>query len=97
MKKNVRGILTWIPLEEGGRKVAVSKGIRYCPIISFSENREPEEWSADIIIIETDGNKKSVVDLTFLLDNAPFELLQKDVAFRLFEGNKLVANGVVVE
>ncbi len=36
------------------------------------------------------------VELTYLVDSAPFENLQSNNKFNLYEGNILVANGIIL-
>lgn len=96
MKKNVNARIIWIPLDNGGRKKPIPNDTKYCPIISFPENYLLETWSAEIVVIETNAEGESNANLSFLLDEAPFELLKKNVKFQLFEGKRLVATGVVL-
>lgn len=39
----------------------------------------------------------SIVDFTFLVEDAPIEFLVNENSFELFEGNKKVAFGVIFE
>lgn len=99
MKKVVKAQITWVIQGNGGRKNPPTPGTRYCPIVVFdamTQNRN-EFWSADFICTEVDSEMNSIVDFTFLAENAPMDYLVKGNKFEIFEGNKKVAFGIVIE
>lgn len=99
MKKMAKAMITWIRQENGGRKDPPEIGTRYCPIVVFDamvQNKD-EFWSADFICTEVDEKMNSIVDFAFLVEDAPMELLVNGNKFNLFEGNKKVAFGVILE
>ncbi len=53
-------------------------------------------WSSIIFNDEISG-KESIAKLTYLADEAPYELLQVGAEFELFEGPNKVASGVILE
>ena len=100
MKKTVTAIITWVMHENGGRKNPMPINTKYYPIIIFSENAKPENdiiWSADITIGNSLNKNENKISLTFLVDEAPFELLEPNARFTLYEGPRLVATGVITE
>jgi len=97
MKKAVKAQINWIPLEDGGRKNILPVGMRYCPIIIFESNQSDDTlWSAEIYNTSIDGNR-SIADISYLVDDgAPFRLLQPGNKFSLYEGHRVIADGVVI-
>lgn len=99
MKKIVKAHITWTAYENGGRKNPPLAGTRYCPIVIFNnvKGNIGEFWSADFVCTEVDKNYSSIVEFTFLSEDAPMDYLVKGNEFELFEGNKKVASGVIIE
>lgn len=99
MKKTVKAQITWISYLDGGRKHPPLAGTRYCPIVKFKnmKGKNGEYWSADFVCSEVDKNHSAIVDFTFLSEYAPIDYLVKGNQFELFEGNKKVAVGIIVE
>lgn len=99
MKKVVKAQITWVTQKNRGRKNPPTPGTRYCPIVVFdamAKNRN-EFWSADFICTEVDTKMRSIVDFAFLVEDAPTEFLVDGNKFELYEGNKKVAFGVILE
>ena len=95
MKKIAKADITWMPYEQGGRKMTLPVGIKYCPIIVFnSEQSSDALWCAELFNVSVNG-RKSVADITYLVDNAPFYLLKSGNEFSLYEGQRIVAEGVI--
>lgn len=79
-----------------GKRFIPDIGVKYCPIISFSD-AESCSWSAEIIIIKNDiENRKSIADVNYLFPNAPIKNISKGNTFELIEGNTIVAYGVFI-
>ena len=97
MKKAVKAQINWISQEDGGRKNILPIGMRYCPIIIFeSEQSSNTLWSAEIFNTFIDG-RLSIADLSYLVDDgAPYRLLRPGNRFSLYEGQRVVAEGVVM-
>jgi hypothetical protein len=94
-KKTVKARLSWTPFEEGGRKHILPVGMRYCPIIVFEAENAPETlWSAEVYNTAIDGNT-SDADVSYLAGNAPYHLLQPGSRFCLYEGHRIVAEGII--
>jgi hypothetical protein len=94
-KKVVEAHINWTPFEEGGRKHVLPVGMRYCPIIVFELETTPETlWSAEIYNTMVDGNT-SVADVSYLAGDAPHYLLQPGNKFCLYEGQRIVAEGII--
>ncbi len=70
---------------------------RYCPIIVFPGEKMDGCWSAEILTSSVNDNNGSTIDISFLFPDAPFDLLKPGAEFELYEGNKLVAHGVMVK
>lgn len=85
----------WIPFSKGGREKHMLKNTRYCPIIVFPGEEMNGTWSAEILTSSVNDDNESIIDISFLFPNAPFELLKPRAEFELYEGNKLVAKGVM--
>lgn len=97
MKKTVIAEVKWIPTELGGRQGLAPKGGRYCPIIRFDGIPiDKDEWSAEIFCDDMDSNLCSIIELSYLFDEAPFENLKLGNSFKLYEGAKLVAEGKII-
>jgi len=95
MKKIVQARINWTPPEYGGRKNILPIGMRYCPIIIFeSEHSGSTLWNAELYNTAIDG-RTSVADVSYLVDEAPYHLLKSGCEFLLYEGQRVVAHGVV--
>ena len=97
--------IKWLSPDEGGRKTLIpitSNGKndnRYCPIImiqNVDNTKNTVNWSADIYIQSYTDKYESNAKVSYLSENAPFELLQVGRNFNLYEGNRLVATGQFV-
>lgn len=99
MEKVVKAQITWVAKENGGRNNPPALGTRYCPIVVFDtmDLSRDKFWSADFICTEVDAKMNSIVDFAFLVEEAPTEFLTNGNKFKLFEGNKKVAFGVIIE
>ena len=97
MKHAVKAQINWISLEEGGRKNILPVGMRYCPVIIFESDQSGDTlWSAEIYNTSIDG-RRSIADVSYLVDDgAPFSLLQPGNRFSLYEGQRVVAEGIVL-
>jgi len=97
MKKIVKAQLNWTSFEDGGRKNILPIGMRYCPIIVFdTEQNGSTLWSAEIYNTYIDG-RISTADVSYLVEDAPFYLLKPNNKFSLYEGQRVVAEGIVVQ
>jgi len=95
MKKMICTI-NWLSPEEGGRNVPMAANIKYGPIIKLLNMTDhSKSWSADIYVQSQIEEYKSIATLSFLVEEAPHELLQVGIDFELFEGGGLVARGTI--
>jgi len=97
MKKTIIAKVKWIPKELGGRSVLPPIGGKYCPIIRFNDAGSSRcDWSAEILCTGMDSNFISIIELSYLSDEAPLENLKTGNDFRLYEGAILVAEGKII-
>jgi hypothetical protein len=96
MKKVVRAEIKWFAPENGGRKSVMPIGMRYCPIIVFDDYQTGGTlWSAEVYNTKIEG-WSSEAEITYLRnDGAPFHLLEKGNRFALYEGQRVIAEGIV--
>lgn len=95
VKKYFISQIEWVPYGEGGRKKVPLKGIRYCPLIRIYGTVSYEEWSIDFIC--PDFKETNLIKFKFLVDDAPCELLEKNMTYNIYEGNKKVAKLKIIE
>lgn len=95
MEYSVVAFIKWISYEDGGRKKVPPKNTKYCPIIKFDDIDMDGDWSILFYCTEINEHCEEVVNMKFLSDNAPSELLISDRKFALYEGRKMVAKGYI--
>ena len=96
MKMTVKARINWTPVEDGGRKHMLPVGVRYNPLITFEGEQVSEKlWSAEVFNTVING-RTTEADVSYLSDDAPFNLLQAGKKFLLYEGQQVVAKGVVL-
>ena len=101
MKKWMHARIKWLSAENGGRDAPVpivneTAKNKYCPMIIFAD--EPSNigsWSAEIYVKSSIDKYESEIKISYLMDNAPFDLFQEGASFKLFEGSRLVATGII--
>ncbi len=93
-----KALLRWVPRSEGGR-LAIPPGPRYVAVARFEAERSrwPDEaWSLVCEYLEApDYGRDHAVRVRFLADG-PERLLSVGSRFELMEGQRRVADGVVV-
>jgi len=98
MMKTASAKLHWMSPEEGGRQ-ALPSGHRYSTVSRFEKQRETwrkEAWSLVVEWTEPpDASRTHCVNVRFLVDGAPEQLLAAGSRFELMEGELAVATGVV--
>ena len=97
MKTWMEAHVSWVSYDKGGREKHMPANAKYCPIIVFPGEKMNGTWSAEILVKSVIDNNESTIDISFLFDDAPFELLKPGADFELYEGSKLVAKGVMVK
>ena len=103
MKKWMNAIIRWIPFIEGGRKKPFpvnedeKERRKYCPIIIFDDDYNiTSNWSAEIYILSNIKDNESLAKISYLSEEAPFNNLLSNKRFRLLEGNRFVAEGILI-
>ncbi|MCH4202443.1 MAG: hypothetical protein LKF69_01570 [Bacilli bacterium] len=97
MNNKFKARIKWLSKEEGGRQFLPSFD-KYGAVIKVKKPSAPIEkifWSLIIENQEQIGAFETISDVFYLTDDAP-DNLRKDVEFELYEGNKLVANGIIL-
>ena len=96
MKNIAQAKINWSPPEDGGRKNILPINMRYCPIIVF-EAEQPGEtlWSAEVYNTNVNG-RASLSNVSYLVDDAPYYLLKTGNKFSLYEGQRIVAEGIIL-
>ncbi|MDR2167270.1 MAG: hypothetical protein LBE35_05400 [Clostridiales bacterium] len=95
MKKTVEARINWALVEDGGRKTILPIGMRYCPILVFDGEQSDESlWTATVYNTKID-DRQSIAEVSYLADDAPYQLLESGRRFFLYEGQRIVANGVI--
>ena len=97
MKIWMEAHVNWIHFEKGGRQKHLPNNTKYFPIIVFPDYETDGAWSAEIFTNSINDNNESLIDISFLMLEAPFELLNPGVKFELYEGKKMVASGVMLK
>ena len=96
MKNTMKAQINWASVENGGRKNIMPVGMRYCPIIVFAaEKSEGTLWSAEIYNTYIE-DRTSIADVSYLVDDAPYNLLKPGNEFSLYEGQRVIAEGVIL-
>jgi hypothetical protein len=94
--------LRWLPAVRGGRRAPPEAGSRYSTLVRFSHETEEqwrkEAWSVIVDLLEpADASGVQKGDVRFLSENAPANWLQPGARFGLYEGERKVADGVVLD
>jgi hypothetical protein len=85
----------WLPPEKGGRQHPIVAG-RYVAPASFDGTLETANWS---LVLELGPRNEETLESTgtgcFLFPEAPHDVLTPGAKFKMYEGPKLVLEGVV--
>lgn len=87
--------LEWISSDKGGRKSIPREGTRYCPLIRICKDGGGVDWSIDFVC--PDFSITNNIKFKFLVNNAPDNLIEENITYGLYEGNKHVAELRVVD
>lgn len=87
--------VSWIPFRKGGREKHMPEGTRYCPIIVFPGEERNGSWSAEIFTSSVNDDNKSIIDISYLFPDAPFQLLKPGAEFELYEGQWVYTNSLL--
>ena len=96
MNKNFEAKIYWLSEMQGGRKT-IPFSNTYAPIIKIDGDqfKTNDFWSVFIVNQKILSKYETLSHLKYLSDVAPNNLV-KGVKFTLYEGNRVVANGVVL-
>jgi hypothetical protein len=94
MKKFMKAKIKWTPKKDGGKVRPIPVSMRYCPILVFDEGQTGNLWSGEIYNLEVKGYS-SIAKVSFLREEAPFDLIQVGAKFCLYEGHRVMAQGVI--
>ena len=95
----MQAIIRFIPFERGGR-TAPPMAEGYASVAKFERDpsEQPRYWSIRLRDVrQLNGPECVQADIEFLVpDHAPQELMEAGNRFMIFEGHKIVANGVLL-
>ena len=98
MKKSMNALIQWLKADENGRKTRMRTHVRYCPRIVFDgDENSNDSWSAAMVNIQYIKEYTTIAILSFLSEKAPFEKLRSGETFCLYEGDRLVAKGEIMD
>ncbi len=91
--------LRWVPQSERGKKQLPESG-RYITVARFCENDERWPLEAWSLIVEfsmpPSWHEPNIVDVKFLVPDAPHHLLHAGIRFTLYEGSHPTAHAKVI-
>jgi hypothetical protein len=97
-----RAMLKWMPKEMGGREKPPPCSVEYPfdPLIRFPDSGEPwppeQVWTVIIRKVTVFESLEWLVEISYLVAEAPHHLLQQGAKFELYEGKTCVARGEIV-
>jgi hypothetical protein len=102
-KKTAKAKITWLSLEEGGRKKPPT-GPQYATVVHFEDDKTDWPKTTRSLVLEFDrppNESKEIVATVWLLaydhPKAPNHLLQRKSQFELLEGSQVVALGEILD
>lgn len=96
MSRKFEAKICWLSETQGGRK-DIPLGDKYAPIIKLTKTRHKSNdfWSVFVFNKKKISINETLSNIEYLSDNAP-DNLSVGVEFVLYEGSKMVANGIVL-
>lgn len=96
MSRKFEAKICWLSETQGGRK-DIPLGDKYAPIIKLTktQHKSNDFWSVFIFNKKKISRNETLSNIEYLSDNAP-DNLSVGVEFVLYEGPKMVANGIVL-
>ena len=85
----------WLSEQEGGRRTAVSSQRYMGPAEIDGPGTSAGLWTLVVERASTEPEADETVEVHFLMDDAPHDRLRAGAGFRLMEGARTVARGVV--
>ena len=90
--------INWIPPAKGGRKKIPQTDNGYYPIIVVGDQQfdlQNALWSVCVYITKQINDFETFSKIRYFSEDAPFDLLSGET-FKLYEGHKLVAHGIIL-
>lgn len=96
MSRKFEAKICWLSETQGGRK-DIPLGDKYAPIIKLTKTQHKlnDFWSVFVFNKKKISINETLSNIEYLSDNAP-DNLSAGVEFVLYEGSKMVANGIVL-
>lgn len=100
MHRHIKARIQWLSIDKGGRRILPS-GPQYSTVARFED--AANEWPNAAWSIIAEFNEPPQVEMEtmaiiqFLVAEAPIELLHLGSRFDLLEGERVVAQGQVIE
>ena len=96
MSRKFEAKICWLSETQGGRK-NIPFSDKYAPIIQLTKPRYESDdyWSLFVYNKNLTSEYETLSDIEYLSENAP-DNLSAGVEFELYEGPKMVANGIVL-
>ncbi len=96
MSRKFEAKICWLSETQGGRK-DIPLGDKYAPIIKLTKTqyKSNDFWSVFVFNKKKISINETLSNIEYLSDNAP-DNLSVGVEFVLYEGSKMVANGIVL-
>lgn len=97
MNNKMMARIKWMTEEQGGRKT-IPWDDKYGPVVVIKGNLinlSETVWSLLVSNKESISEYETIAEIKYLFENAP-QNLHRGVEFELYEGSKLVANGIVL-
>ena len=90
----IKATIIWVRESEGGKRIIPEINEKYYPIFKIKGHDEIFSWSFVVVNLEKTSDLTTVAQVYFLMDDAPSNVLVKNLEFSLFEG-RLVAEGKI--
>lgn len=88
--------IKWIKASEGGKKTVPDINQKYYPMLKIKDHDKIFNWSFVVVNLKNLDESTTFSQVYFLMDNAPNNVLVKDLEFSLYEGKKLIAKGIIL-
>ena len=97
MEKVMLAEVRWVHVSQCGKNHFPREWDRYTPLVEFENDIRAEgtSWSSDMTFVEV-TDEYSIVEFSYLVNEAPYENIYPGHKFKLYEGLRLVASGVIL-
>lgn len=96
--KTAEAIVDWIRVDENGNLSIPAPQVRYSTVSRFeslADQYPTEAWSVVVENLRFLSQSKTLSKIRFLVEGGPDEVFTEGARFDLYEGEKLVAKGVI--